>query len=233
MVESTTRDASTRARLPAGSPDEGARKTEDQSVEEDRFSLVLSMRPVIFKGENRDSPATPRCRVHRRLLVARFGRSFKYQTGSEDSMATETTQQGTKSTTKLKEKLQEQLDAAKQRLEDAKQEISSLHEADKESISKMSAAVQQRIEQQQKQVQALRTQVDSWIQEKKSQSKETIASWRQKREIKHLERRADRAEEYALNAVIVAMMDADDAEMAVLDALDARLDAEAAAATPT
>jgi len=158
---------------------------------------------------------------------------FKYQTGSENTMATETTQQGTNSTTKLKEKLQEQFDAAKQRLEDVKQEIASLHEADKESISKMSAAVQQRIEQQQDKIQALRTQVDSWIQEKKSQSKETIASWRQKREIKHLERRADRAEEYALNAVIVAMMDADDAEMAVLDALDARLDAEAAAATPT
>ncbi len=148
-------------------------------------------------------------------------------------MATETTQQGTKSTTKLKEKLQEQFDAAKQRLENVKQEIASLHEADKESISKMSAAVQQRIEQQQGKIQALQTQVDSWIQEKKSQTKETITSWRQKREIKHLERRADRAEEYALNAVIVAMMDADDAEMAVLDALDARLDAEAAAATPT
>jgi len=54
MVESTTRDASTRARLPAGSPDERARKAEDQSVEKDRFSLVLSMMPVIFKGEERD-----------------------------------------------------------------------------------------------------------------------------------------------------------------------------------
>jgi chromosome segregation ATPase len=148
-------------------------------------------------------------------------------------MASETTQPGTtKSTSQLKAKLQEQLEKAKQRLDGAKKEIASLREADKESIRKMAADVHQRIDNQQAQAQKVRDEADSWIKDKKQHTDEVIASWRQKRQINHLERRAEKAEEYAVNAVVVAMLDADDAEIAVLDALDARLDADAAAASP-
>jgi DNA mismatch repair ATPase MutS len=136
-------------------------------------------------------------------------------------------------TAELKEKLQQQLDMARQRLEAAKKEIASVHEEDKESIRKKSEELKQRIATHQERAAQLREQVASWIEIKKQQTDEQVATWRQKRELKHLEKRADRAAEYAVNLVATAMMDADDAEAAVLDALDARLDADlAAASTP-
>jgi len=77
---------------------------------------------------------------------------------------------------------------------------------------------------------AFRSYGDSaWLSDKKQQSDDQIRTWRQKRELTHLERRADRAEEYTINTVVMAMMDADEAEVAVLDALDARVDADVAA----
>ncbi len=133
-------------------------------------------------------------------------------------------------TSELKKRLQHQLDEAKQRLDNARQDIADLHEADKAALRAKATEVQERIDAQKQRAQQLQQQVSSWMAEKKQHSDEAIASWREKRQIKHLEKRADRAEEYAVNAVIVAMMDADDAELAVLDALDARLDVEEAAA---
>jgi hypothetical protein len=134
-----------------------------------------------------------------------------------------------KSTSELKGKLQQHLDEAKQRLEQARQEIADIHAEDKDAIRKKRAEIAQRIQAQQDRVQQRRDQVTSWLRDKKQQTDEQITSWRQKRELKHLQKRADRAEEYAINALVMAMWDADEAEVAVLDALDARLDADVAA----
>jgi hypothetical protein len=144
-------------------------------------------------------------------------------------MAEKPQTQGTTTTT-LKEKLQRHLDEAKQRMDQARHDIATLQEEDKESIRKKADEVRQRLDAQQARAQELRDRVSSWLRDEKQQTDAQVASWRKKREIKHLERRADRAEEYAVSAVVTAMMDADEAEIAVLDALDARLDAEVAAA---
>lgn len=136
-------------------------------------------------------------------------------------------------TAKLKEKLQQRIDEARQRLEDVKSDIANLHHENQEDIRKKRAEIQQRIDAQQERARDVRDQVSGWLREKAEQGEEAITSWRQKRAIKRLESRADRAEEYAVNALVVAMMDADEAEMAMLDALQARLDAEAAYSTST
>jgi chromosome segregation ATPase len=133
------------------------------------------------------------------------------------------------STSALKEKLQQHIEDAKQRMEQVKQDIANLREQDKESIRKKTAEIQQRIQAQQQRAEQLRDQITTWMRDKKQQTDEQVMTWRKKRELKHLERRADRAEEYAINVVVSAMMDADEAEVAVLDALDARLDADTAA----
>ena len=133
-----------------------------------------------------------------------------------------------KSSAELKERLQQHLDNAKQRMAQVKQDIADLHERDKESIRKKSSEVKARIQAQQAQFQQLQEQVAEWMREKQDQTDDKVMSWRQKREIKRLEKRADRAEDYAVSAVVIAMMDADEAEAAVLDALDARLDADVA-----
>jgi hemerythrin len=136
----------------------------------------------------------------------------------------------TSSTSALKEKLQQHIEDAKRRMEQVKQDIANLREQDKESIRKKTAEIQQRIQAQRQQAEQLRDQITAWMRDKKQQTDEQVTTWRKKRELKHLQRRADRAEEYAINVVVSAMMDADEAEVAVLDALDARLDADTAAA---
>jgi hypothetical protein len=134
-----------------------------------------------------------------------------------------------KTSSEFKAMVQQQLEEAKQRLTQAKQDLAELNEEDKEAIRKKSAEIQQRIKAQQTRLQGLRDDIAAWIGEKKQQTDEQVMSWRQKRELKHLQKRADRAEEHAVNSVVVAIMDADEAEAAVLDALDARIDAATAA----
>ncbi|HEY5927245.1 MAG TPA: hypothetical protein VIV11_36410 [Kofleriaceae bacterium] len=146
-------------------------------------------------------------------------------------MATETkdTKEPTepKGTEQLKQKLQQHLEEAKQRFEDARNHLASMGAEDQEQLKNLSAEIQGRIDSQRQRAQDVRDQVSTWIREKKEQGEEAIRSWQQKRSIKKLEHRADRAEEYAINSLVVAMMDADEAEMAMLDAVQARIDADA------
>lgn len=128
----------------------------------------------------------------------------------------------------LKAVFEHHLEEAKQRLEQAKQDLAAVHESDKESIRQKSAELRQRIREEEQRANELRDEAAGWLKDKKAHTEEQISSWRQRRELKHLERRADRAEEYAVNALVMAMLDADEAEIAVLDALDARLDADQA-----
>jgi DNA anti-recombination protein RmuC len=131
-------------------------------------------------------------------------------------------------TAQLKAVFEHHLEEAKQRLEQAKQDLAGVRASDKESIRQKSAEIRQRVHDQEQRANELRDEAASWLKDKKAHSEEQISSWRQRRELKHLERRADRAEEYAVNALVVAMLDADEAEIAALDALDARLDADQA-----
>ncbi|MDX2090735.1 MAG: hypothetical protein SFX73_22950 [Kofleriaceae bacterium] len=134
---------------------------------------------------------------------------------------------GTKSAADLKQKLRMHFEEAKQRIEDAEEQIAQLREEDEASLRAAADEVRDRLEQQRNRAEDLRRELQSWLEDKKEHTTEAIASWKQKREIRHLEKRADRAEEHAVNAVLLAMIDADEAELAVIDAIEARLDADA------
>jgi tellurite resistance protein len=71
----------------------------------------------------------------------------------------------------------------------------------------------------------LKTQFD----EKESEVKSNIEEWKTSRELKKLEHRADKAEDYANTAIFLAMATMEEAEKATLEAIAARRDAEAAA----
>ena len=140
------------------------------------------------------------------------------------------TQQQPKNTASVKQKLQEQLSKVQQRLASAKQEIDQLAAQDREQIHRKADEIRARMQQERAKAEKTRSEISEWMQAKKEHTQEKVASWRQKRDIERLQRRADRAEDYALNMVVNALIDADEAEVAVLDALEARLDAESASA---
>lgn len=64
--------------------------------------------------------------------------------------------------------------------------------------------------------------------EKQAEVQSKVEEWKVKREIGELNRRAERAENYAASVVVVAMAAIDEAEEAILEAMAARLDADKA-----
>jgi TolA-binding protein len=128
----------------------------------------------------------------------------------------------------LKQKLEKQIDTARAKLDAMKREITDIHDEDLATLSQHQDQIRTRLDQQRSRAQQLQDDIASWKNEKVSHTKEAVASWKQKREVRKLEARADRAESYAIDMVTYAALDFEQAEQAVLDALAARLEANAA-----
>ena len=139
-------------------------------------------------------------------------------------------EQTSKTSSGLKQKLASHLEAARGRLETLRQDVSNLHEEDMQALKLKGDELRKRLDEQKERARRMQADIARWTEEKATHTQEAIASWRQRRQIDKLQVRADRAEQYAMEMVAVAMLDFENAEQAVLDALAARFDAEAATA---
>jgi len=90
--------------------------------------------------------------------------------------------------------------------------------------------VDQRIAQDQTKVSAAQAKMKDWVEARKVETQAKIADWKSKREASKLNNRADRAEQYAAAAIVVAAAAVDEAERASVEAWLARQDADAAPA---
>jgi chromosome segregation ATPase len=129
----------------------------------------------------------------------------------------------------LKQKLSAQIDAAKERLDAMKRELVGIHEEDMQALAEHQTEIRERLDQQKARAEQCKADIAAWKDEKTAHTQEAIASWKQRRELRKLEARAERAEDYAVDMVTTAAYDFDEAEQAVLDALAARLECSAAA----
>jgi hypothetical protein len=140
------------------------------------------------------------------------------------------TEKGKGSTSQeLKERLNKRLEATRGKLDALKKDVSTMHAEDVQELQETRAEISKRIDEQKEGARKLHARIDTWRKEKIGHTQEAIGSWRQRHEQKKLELRAEGAEDYALNMVDVASFDLDEAEQAILDAVAARLDADAAA----
>ena len=129
-----------------------------------------------------------------------------------------------------KQKLSEEIEAAKTKLEALKRDLAAMHEEDKATLRERQAEIRAHLDAQRARAQELQAKMASWKNEKKQHTAEAIAGWKQRHEVAKLQRRAERAEDYAIDAVTFAAADFEEAEAAVYDALTARFEAEEAAA---
>ncbi|HVU49408.1 MAG TPA: hypothetical protein VHL80_01915 [Polyangia bacterium] len=136
------------------------------------------------------------------------------------------------STKDLKQKLSEHIDAARAKLDTLKKDLASMHAEDMQSLQKKRDEIDKRLDEQRQKAKELQADMESWKKEKVAHTQDAISSWQKKRELKKLESRADRAEEYAMDLVITAAYDFEQAEQAILDALAARYDADTASSSP-
>lgn len=128
----------------------------------------------------------------------------------------------------LKQKFQGKLDDVHKKLNEITDEIASALKQDRQELIKRRDEIHQRVEQHGQRIQELRNNLKEWQQETLTHTKEAIASWREKLEVAKLRRRAEWAEDSAVDALYIAALDVDAAEEAVLDAISARIDFEAA-----
>ncbi len=89
-------------------------------------------------------------------------------------------------------------------------------------------AVQRHIARDHAKASAARAEIEAWIDNKKAVTAEMIADWKAKRDVSHLQNRADQAERYAQATIGVALTALDEAEQATLEAWLARADANSA-----
>src|SRR5882672_5702696 len=99
----------------------------------------------------------------------------------------------------LKQKLSQHIDSARQKLDALKKDIADMHEEDKETLRQRQEEIRKRLDDQQAKAQKTQADIQKWKDEKVAHTQEAIGSWRQKREIRKLQTRAERAEDYALD----------------------------------
>ena len=130
----------------------------------------------------------------------------------------------------LKQRLSQQIDAAKHKLEILKKDIADLHAEDMAVLRERQSEIRERIDQQRPRSESIQSKIANWRSETRTRAVDAITSWEQRREIEKLEAHAKRAEDIALDMVSIAAHDFEEAEQAVLEALAARMEADQALA---
>ena len=75
-------------------------------------------------------------------------------------------------------------------------------------------------------VEAARSRMQARLEAKGAETEDRIAEWKLNRESEKLERRAEDGEAYAAWAILVAAAAIDEADLAALEAIEARVDAD-------
>lgn len=130
----------------------------------------------------------------------------------------------------LSETLRNKLANVDSGLKDIKAKIAKKAENAEQDVRSHLDGLQGRIKQDQKKVSAAKAEVEDWMESRKEDTDAKIEKWKTKHETSKLQKRADKAEEYAAAAIVVALAAVDEAEEAALEAFLARLDADAAPA---
>jgi hypothetical protein len=124
--------------------------------------------------------------------------------------------------------LRERLNALERGVQSVKTSVQALPaKADKALWGKIND-VRAKLQAQKERVEKARLDLKARADQKVAESMEAINEWKAKREVRKLNARAERAEEYAGAAMVLALVSIDEAEQAILEAVAARMDADAA-----
>ncbi len=106
--------------------------------------------------------------------------------------------------------------------------IQALPEQGEKALREKVDETRRKLQAEKDRVNTIRSNIKARAEEKMHETKEAVSEWKTKREIRKLNARADRDEAYAADATDFAVASIAEAELAVLDAVVARLDADAA-----
>ena len=125
--------------------------------------------------------------------------------------------------------LRDRLNAAEERINSLKSRLQSAPKQAQDELRRELQAAKQKVEAGKQSVEKARTDAGQWIERKKSEAASAIDQWKAKREANKLNERAEEAEDYAVAEIEIAVATIDEDEQALLEAIVARLDADAVA----
>ena len=126
----------------------------------------------------------------------------------------------------LEKDLHAKLDSGIDQLRSAKAHVENLSKESAEMIQKKLEEVKKVVETTKQEATAAKTKVEDYAETKKAETEATIAGWKANRESKKLEKRAEQAEKYAETCVELALYYYTEAQVAILEAIAARKDAD-------
>ena len=128
----------------------------------------------------------------------------------------------------LGKKLHVNLDRGIDQLKTTKAHLEALQKETEATIQTKLSAAKQAVEAKKQEAAAAKTKVEEFVEDKKAETKEVVAEWKANHDNKKLEKRADRTEKYADDCVALALYYSEEAEVAILEAIAARQDADEA-----
>lgn len=126
--------------------------------------------------------------------------------------------------------LRDKLNAIEDRLERVKGSIQNASNDTRDAVEAKKRELETAVEAEEQKVAAAKAQAENWFEQKKGETEAKIEEWRVNREVHKLEKRADDAESYAVTAIVIAAAAVDEADLAILEAVAARLIADEAVA---
>jgi hypothetical protein len=125
------------------------------------------------------------------------------------------------------DRLQNRLDTIEEQIKSTRSRVVAATEQGERALRDKVDEAHDAIQARKQRVEQALANLKARAQQKVTATKEEIADWKAKREVRKLNNRADRAESYAADAIDFALAALDEADAAVLDAVVARLDADA------
>jgi hypothetical protein len=124
--------------------------------------------------------------------------------------------------------LRDRLNAIEGRIQSVKTDVQGLPAKAEKAVQQKLDEARTRFQAQKGRVEKARADLKVWADQRLAETREAINDWKAKGEVRKLNARAERSEAYAEAAMILALASIDEAEEAVLDAVAARKDADAA-----
>jgi hypothetical protein len=122
--------------------------------------------------------------------------------------------------------LRTKINDADKRIKDLKANAVGATEKAKVEAKAQLAALENKANEQKARTAAAEAKAKTWVEEKKTMTHDKIAGWKQQRDVKRLESRAELSEQYAVTAMDIAAAAVAEAERAAVEAVVARMDAD-------
>lgn len=126
--------------------------------------------------------------------------------------------------------LHEKIDNTINGLKAAKTHLEEIQKETEQAIQTKLTAAKETLEGKKQEAVAAKARFEGLVEDKKAETEVAVAEWKAQHDHNKLEKRAERAEQYADVCVDMALSSVAEAEIAILEAAAARKDADSAAA---